>query len=180
MLQSTKSFSKIFSISSVLLITLIYFNTSIANASSFYAGVDVVRTSVRVESSEFNHILPKIKLGYSILPKVLVELQFTGSGDDDSDNTNMKIKSINAVYVKLGSKPNEALRAFILVGAAEISLEAIGNSTLSDTYSGFSWALVLESPVWSNSNHVSIEYTALYDTDDVRVSTFSIGFNHTF
>lgn len=165
---------------SFLLFVLSYFNYSIVNASSLYAGVGVARTNVKVDDSNFNIVLPKVKLGYIILPKVLFELQITGSGDDDNDNTNMKIKSSNAAYVKLGSNPNKASRAFILLGAAETILEATGNSTISETYSGFTWSIVFESAVWSNSNHVSIEYNALYDTDDVRITSFSLGFNHTF
>ncbi len=154
--------------------------TSTVNASPIYAEVDVMRTSVSVDSTDFVITLPKIKLGYMFTPQVMFELQYTSGDDDEQDNSILKIKNISAAYLRLGSPPSTNLRAYIILGYADTSLELTGQNDITDNYDGFSGGLVLEHSVWSKESFVTAEYNAFYNNDDVTVSAFSLGFRYVF
>ena len=155
-------------------------SSTVVNASPIYAEVDVMRTSVSVDSTNFVIVHPKVKLGYMFTPQVMFELQYAGSADDDQDNSNLKIKNISAAYLRLGSPPTTDLRAYITLGYADTSLELTGQNDITDNYDGFSGGLVLEHYVWSKSSFVTVEYNAFYNNDDVTISAFSLGFRYVF
>ncbi|MFV1982920.1 MAG: hypothetical protein ACC657_05205 [Thiohalomonadales bacterium] len=163
-----------------LFFSLVFLSSSVANAGPFYVEADVMATRVDVNGTEFDIFTPKIKLGYIILPQVLFELQYSGSGEKEKDYSNMKIKSISAAYIKLGSKPDNKLRAFITLGVAETSLEITGQNAISDKYASFSGGLAFEYLIGSKNNYFTAEYNAFYNNEDVTIMAVSLGYRHTF
>jgi hypothetical protein len=145
-----------------------------------YVELDVMRTSISVDSTNFVIIQPKIKLGYMFTPQVMFELQYAGSGDDKKDNSTMNLNSISAAYLRLGSPASSELRAYIVLGYANTNLEVTGQNGIADNYDGFSGGLILEYSSWSKSNFVTVEYDSFYNNDEVSVSAFSLGYRYVF
>lgn len=163
-----------------IVFSLLSLATSQANASPFYAGIDVMRTSVSVDSTNFVLMLPKVKVGYMFTPQVMLELQYAGSGDDDKDNSNLEIDNISSAYLRLGSPASSQLRAYIVLGYTNTSLKLTGQNGINDNYDGFSGGLILEYHVWTKSNFVTAEYNSFYNNDDVSISAFSVGYRYIF
>jgi len=145
----------------------------------FYIETDVTRSSVKVASTEFNPLLPRLKLGFIITPQIMLEAHYAGNGDDTVANTILAVENISAAYLRLDSGIRSDIRMYVLLGSAETRIKtsnasgAVGNT---DTYSDFSWGLGLEERVWSKHTLLTLEYSEYYNHDDVIISAVSLGF----
>jgi len=162
------------------LFVLSLFISSQSFASPYYGELGVMRTTVQVESTEFNLVIPKVKFGYIYKPQVLFELQISGSANVNQNNSNMKVSGITAAYVRLGSKPDQKLRFYFLAGAATTALETTGVSGIKDSYASFSWAAVMEKSFFNENNAITLEYNNYYNFDDVGISGFTLAYKYTF
>ena len=149
----------------------------------WYAELGVSRSVVDIAGTEFNPILPKAKLGIFVTQKILLEVQYSGSGDDQAANTDLEIDNIKAAYLRLDSGIRSNMRMYVLLGNAETTLtvkrpgETVG---VSDTYSDVSYAIGIEDRTFSKSTLLTLEYTRYYNNDDVTISALSLGFKYEY
>lgn len=145
----------------------------------FYVEADVSRTTVDVMASQFHPILPRIKVGLAIYDGILLEAQYSGSGDDTVGNTNIGIDEITAAYLRLDTPVRSNMRMYVLLGSAETKLNVRGSGGATagtDAYKDFSWGIGIEDRVWSRHNLLTLEYTEYYNHDEVVISAVSLGF----
>jgi len=169
---------KLLSLSSLFISTVIL--SSPVSAGPYYAGVDIMRTTVDVAGIDFKPIVPKARFGYAIKPKVMVEMQFSASGDDTNDNSTVTINDIKAAYVRLASNPSPSLRIHVLLGYAETNLQVSGANSVSGVYGGFSGGILLDKMLWAKSTRVSLEYMSYYNNNNVSITAIGVGVKHNF
>lgn len=149
----------------------------------WYAELGASRTSIDVSGTEFNPVVPRLKLGFIITQKFMLEVQYAGSGDDTVANTNMEIEDVSAAYLRLDSGIRSNMRMYVLLGGAETSLKTSnpdGTNSSTDSYSDFSWGIGLEDRTWSKSTLLTLEYIEYYNHDDVTISAISLGFKYEY
>ncbi len=162
------------------LLALACLYSPVVSAAPFYAEVAVSQVDVNVSGTNIKLITPKIKLGYIYKPKVMLEVQYVAAGDADKDNTNFKLNSIRALYLKLGSNTDIKLRIFFLLGYAETDLQTTGLSSVADVYGAISWGFVFERSVWTKNNFITFEYNSFYNNDDIGISAINLGYKYAF
>jgi len=163
----------------ILLLCGAWFSPTASASNWWYAEVGVTRTRIDASATEFNPVLPRLKLGFFITPQIMLEAHYAGSGDDTVANTKMEVEEISAAYLRLDSGIRSDMRMYVLLGGAETSLKAGnpgGGNTSADSYSNFSWGVGLESRVWSKHTLLTLEYTEYYNHDDVTITGVSLGF----
>lgn len=149
----------------------------------WYTELGISRSMVDIAGTEFNPVLPKVKLGVYLTRKILLEVQYSGSGDDTATNTNLEIDSITAAYLRLDSGSRNDMRIYVLLGNAETALSVkrpSDTSRVSDNYSDVSWGFGLEDQTFGNNTLLTLEYSQYYDNDEVSISAISFGFKYEF
>ena len=150
-----------------------------AHATSWqYAEVDATRSRITVADTEFNPVLPRLKLGLFITPQIMLEAQYAGSGDDTVANTQMQVENITAAYLRLDSGIHSDMRMYVLLGSAKTKLKssiAGSSSTSSDTYNDFSWGVGMEQRVWSKYTLLTLEYIEYYRDETLTITGLSLG-----
>ena len=150
-----------------------------ADSNWFYLEADATRATVTVAKTDFKPVLPRYKLGVFITQGFLLEAQYTGSGDDTVDNSNVEIENISAAYLRLDSGIRSSMRMYVLLGSAETKLNVKGSGGATagtDTYKDFSWGIGIEDRTWSKHTLLTLEYTEYFKSDDVIISAVSLGF----
>lgn len=163
----------------LLLTGLLLFNQTAFATDWIYLDAGVSRASVQVEDTEFNPVLPRIKLGIELYEGILLEFQYVGGGDDKASNMQVEIEEISAAYLRLDTPIIGTMRMFVLLGGAETSLKVKGtngSTAGSGTYEDFSWGFGLEEQFLSKHTLLTLEYTEYYNHDDVTISSISLGF----
>lgn len=135
--------------------------------------------------TKLHPVLPKVKLGYALTPKYMIELQYAGSDDDKDEITGatLDIDNISAAYLRLDSGLHAGFRMYLLLGQAETSLSATGVSGLDRAdgkYSDFSWGVGFEDKTWTESTFLTLEYTEYYKEDDTKIAGASLGLKYAF
>lgn len=148
-------------------------------ADWWYAEAGATRSRIDVAGTEFNPVLPRLKLGLFITPQIMLEVQYAGRGDDTAANTQLEVEDISAAYLRLDSGIRSDMRMYVLLGGAKTALKtgspggANGNA---DNYSDFSWGIGLENRVWSRHTLLTLEYAEYYRNNDVTIAGVSLGF----
>lgn len=161
-----------------------FFYLPAAQASNWwYVEAGLTRTRIDVDGTEFNPLLPRLKLGFIFTPHWMVEVQYTGSGDDTVANTQLEVDNIRAAYLRLDSGIRSTMRMYVLLGGAETELSTknpAGSITRTDTYGDFSWAVGFEDRVWSKNTLLTVEYSHYYSFNDVTITGVSLGFKYEY
>lgn len=161
-----------------LLLACLYAGPVLAS-NWWYAEVGATRTRINVVNTDFNPILPRLKLGVFLTPQIMLEAHYAGSGDDKVANTRMDVESITAAYLRLDSGIRGDMRAYVLLGGAESKLKVTGSGGSTggtDNYSDFSWGIGIEDRVWTKHTLLTLEYAEYYNHDEVIISGVSLGF----
>ena len=166
-----------------LLLSGVLFSAPTLAANWWYVEAGASRARINAVNTDFNPVLPRLKLGFILTPQIMFEAQYAGQGDDTVANTKMEVDSISAFYLRLDSGFRSDMRMYVLLGGADTELTAStasGSNPVSDSYSDSSWGIGLESRVWTKRTLLTLEYTEYYNHGDITISATSLGFKFEF
>jgi len=157
--------------------------TSAQAAERLYAGVDYMRTEVKIGGSKFKPYVPKIKTGFYLMNKVALELQYIFSGEADDSGSTLKIDNMYGGYLRLDSNLHNRARIYLLGGYTQTELSMTGNlESLSGQKDGsLSWGMGVEDQIVRMRNtFITLEYMQYYNKDGYKISGISLGFRVLF
>lgn len=162
-----------------LLLAGILLNGTAFASNWVYAEAGASRATLDVAGTKFNPVLPRVKLGFFITQKIILEVQYAGSGDDTVANTQVQIEDLSAAFLRLDSDFRGSMRMYLLLGGAETNLQsstASGSNVRKEKYKDFAWGIGMEDRTWSKHTLLTLEYTEYYNHDDVVIYGVSLGF----
>jgi hypothetical protein len=165
-----------------ILILLVSTNSAHA-AERLYAGVDAMRTEVKIGGAKFKPYVPKLRAGYYLMNKVALELQYIMSGDADDSGSNLKIDKMYGGYLRLDSDLHNRARIYLLGGYTQTELSVTGNleSLAGQKDGSFTWGIGAEDRIVRMRNtFMTLEYMQYYNKDGYKITGISLGFRTLF
>ena len=150
--------------------------------SDFYIGIDTSYMSVNVASEKAHTFMATTRMGITVKPQVILEVQYSTSLSDDSVlSSDVEVNSSAGLYLRLVSRTLNDVTADISLGYASTEFKLNGRSDISEDFSSIVYGIGLNQH-YSTMPHLSLrmDYKVLYNDDDITINALSLGFIYTF
>lgn len=159
---------------SVLLLGLSPFTASADMYAGFIASYADTEYQINTQTNTANPYLVQAQLGYFINDYIALEGRYGTSVQRDGD---LAVDSLVSGYIK-GNVP--VTERIAMYGLAGYSYTKVDVKNVSDAKQGsFSFGVGFHYAL-SSSNAITLEFSNNVNSDDINLSTFSIGFQHRF
>ena len=134
-------------------------------------------------SASTHPLLIDFRLGYEI-PDHQFELAImTSSEDDQLNQLTVDIPSVQSIFYRYAPESKSDVKFHLILGASQIEVDSSypGMPDSTDHFDGFSYGIGMEEASRSIPNlKIKLDWISLYDGDQIKISTTSLGLRYEF